>query len=298
VTRHLIHIGYPKTGSNALRGWFERHPQIAFADGGIAGFRTVYDIAIGGAGPDPFVRCRVTSAEGLATPHNRVGRPTVDYAALDSAGMAAAQARVCAELHALFPTAAILIVTRGFRSLLLSSYSQYVRTGGGEGFAAFCGAEAERVWNYDRLIRLYESAFGPANVLVLPYEWLRDDPAAFLRALADRLGLDPAEHRVPTVNAGLSPAAMAWFPRFARLMPPRLFARAATWEALDALARRLQRVRPLPAPDEAAVPASVLRRFEGCAEGLRSRPAFAPYLSDYRLGEAGQGSGASEAPAG
>src|SRR5262249_37217403 len=42
MTGHLIHIGYPKTGSNFLRAWFAQHPQLAYADGGIAGFLDAY----------------------------------------------------------------------------------------------------------------------------------------------------------------------------------------------------------------------------------------------------------------
>jgi len=37
--RRLIHIGDPKSVSNALRRWFGAHLQLAFVDGGLAGFR-------------------------------------------------------------------------------------------------------------------------------------------------------------------------------------------------------------------------------------------------------------------
>jgi Sulfotransferase family len=292
--RHLLHIGYPKTGSNALRAWFAAHPQVAFEDGAIAGFPTVYDIATSGAAAGPEVRCRVTSGEGLATPHPDVGRPSVGYGR-PAAAVAAAQARVCADLAALFPNASVLIVTRGFRSMILSAYSQYVRTGGTLGFAGFCATGLEAVWDYDRLIALYEAAFGAESVIVLPWEGLRDDPAAFARTLADHLGLDSPGPSLPAVNAAVSPAALAWFPRLARRLPPRLFARAAAGRRLEALARLLQRLSPLPLPSEAAIPASVLAGLDAAAARLRTRPAFAPYVRDYGFAGAAAGSGGAGA---
>ena len=42
MTGHLIHIGYAKAGSSFLRSWFAQHPQLAYAEGGIAGFPDVH----------------------------------------------------------------------------------------------------------------------------------------------------------------------------------------------------------------------------------------------------------------
>jgi len=295
MTRHLIHIGYPKTGSNALRAWFAAHPRIAFEDGAIAGWRSVYAIAAGPARSARAAAWRVTSGEGLATPHPQVGRPRVDYAGLRPGEIAAGQARVCGDLAALFPGAAILIVTRGFRAMLLSSYSQYVRTGGRLDFAAFCRTDSDGVWDFDRLIGLYEAAFGAGNVIVLPYERLRDDPQGFLADLAGRMDLDPHASSVPTLNAAVSPAALAWFPRLARRLPPALFARAEAGGALERAARLLQTLRPLPLPDESQVPEAILRRYRDCAARLRTRPGFAAYVRDYGGDPAGPGSEASAA---
>jgi hypothetical protein len=77
-------------------------------------------------------------------------------------------------------------VTRGFRSMMLSTYSQYVRTRGLASVAAVAalagsaGTVNQAPWNYDFLIRLYRCAFGEAKVMVLPFELLRDDASAFL----------------------------------------------------------------------------------------------------------------------
>jgi hypothetical protein len=49
MSRHLVHIGYPKAGSTYLQRWFASHPQLAYREGGIAGFPNVYALARDGA---------------------------------------------------------------------------------------------------------------------------------------------------------------------------------------------------------------------------------------------------------
>lgn len=303
---HLIHVGYPKTGSNALRRWFAGHPQIAFADGGLGGYRSVYEVAQRAAETGQAPRCRVTSAESLALPHVHVGRPALDYGDFDGAQMALAQERACAELKSLFPEATILIVTRGYAAMLFSSYSQYARTGGLLDFDDHSAslAEAAQVWDYSRLADLYERAFGAASVILLPHEWLRDDPAGFIAFLERRLGLDPIGPPLDPVNASLSPAAMAWYPRVGRRLRSlpggrgahRLFVRLARRRGLERAAALAQRLRPLPLPYEEAVRAELRVRFAGAAERLRAIPAYTPYLTDYGLAAEGPAGRASEAP--
>ena len=43
---HLIHIGFPKAASTFLQHWFDRHPEIAYRPGGLAGMHTVYDLSL------------------------------------------------------------------------------------------------------------------------------------------------------------------------------------------------------------------------------------------------------------
>ncbi|MBV8687500.1 MAG: sulfotransferase [Alphaproteobacteria bacterium] len=299
MTGHLIHIGYPKTGSNFLRRWFTEHPEVAFSHGGIAGYPNVYAIAGQAATPSEGVKWRVTSAESLTTPHAGIDEGDPDYQRLRRRPLPEAQARVCETLGAVFPGASILLVTRGFRSMLISAYSQYARTGGELTLDAFCrpdpvpGAAPANAWDYDRLIGLYERTFGAERLIVLPYELLRDDPQGFVEAVAGPLGLEPRAPAQARVNPSLSPAALAWYPRLNRLarrLPSgrlrSLYRRAAREGRLDGLAGLLQRLRPRPVPLEAGLGEDLLAPFEGRATKLASRPAYAPYLSDYLLPEA------------
>jgi hypothetical protein len=299
MTRHLIHIGYPKTGSNFLRGWFAAHPQLAFADGGIAGFGSVYDIARQAGGAATSALYRVTSAEGLATPHPQVGDAApVDYERMTRIMMPAAQADVCGTLADIFPNARVLIVTRGFRSMILSAYSQYVRTGGTLSFADFAaprGAGAQTfndAWNYDHMIELFRAAFAPEDVILLPYELLREDAGAFTAALEARLGLAPFQHRAERANRSLSPVELAWYPKVTRLigrlplgrLRPRIQARYFAAGRVNRLAGPigiLQRLRPQEPVTAASVPDAAVEACRGRAERLRDEPLYARYAAEY-----------------
>jgi hypothetical protein len=296
MTGHLIHIGYPKTGTTFLRRWLAQHPQLAYAEGGIAGFRDAYSIVRDGASQRTRPHYRVTSAEGLAIPHASFGRDDIDYESMQLSSIPAAQEEVCQSLAALFPNAHILIVTRGFRSVILSGYSQYVRTGGDQSLASVCtmaGPQGQGVWNYDYLIRLYRRAFGETKVIVLPYELLRDDAAAFLRQIANRLGL--AEIGVPTErpNPSLSAIELAWYPRLARRIRTlpvglrgrrkarQVYLRAVMTNRLRTPSALLQRLSPMAAVTEALLPPDLMDGYRVFATTLRDDPLYRPYARDY-----------------
>ena len=293
---HLIHIGYPKAGSNLLREWFTAHPQIRFADGGIAGFTSVYEIARHSAGARPDHRLAVTSSEGLASPHEHVG--------IAAGGRAPGarlspdeQARACATLGSVFPAAHVLLVTRGFRSILLSGYSQYLRAGGDIDLYAGRSEnppDTSWAWNYDLLTALYADAFGD-RLIVMPYELLRDDPDEFASALERRFGL--AHHPMPRsrANPSLSPVELRWYPRIARLVGAapvgarlrprvrRLYVRAAMRNRLRPLIRMLQTVRPAEPLVPGLVTDAMLEPYRGQADSLRDVPYYQPYLGDYLI---------------
>ena len=294
MTGHLIHIGYAKSGSTFLQNWFAQHPQLAYARGGIAGLHNVHSMARAAASQRSRPLYRVTSSEELATPHTSAGQPDVNYGEMQRNSMASAQTEVCESLCALFPNAYILIVTRGFRSMILSSYSQFVRTGGDESLAWVC-AEAERQepWNYDFLIGLYRKAFGDSNVIILPYELLREDAGAFLGEITKRLGL--ANIGVPPgrPNPSLSPIELVWYPRLTRRvrsLPLGAWGRRKAWQLYveAALSNRLrapiallQRLRPIPPLTDAPLTPERMNGFRGFATSLRDEPLYRAYARDY-----------------
>jgi len=288
MTGHLIHVGYPKTGSNFLRRWFREHPQLAYAEGGIAGYGGVYDIAREAAAPRPDVLYRVTSSESLTAPHRDAGRD--QHGQEDAIDPAVGQANVCALLAALFPNAHVLIVTRGFRSMIFSSFSQYVRSGAGVPLEEFVTHPLiGRPWDYDRVIGMYRGAFGAEKVVVMPWELLRDDLDRFVRTLEERLGL--AHFAAPSgrINTALSPAEMYWYPRLTRVVQrlpigsrlKRIYQRGIFLNRFHPAVAMLQRVRPGTPVTADAIPEPLIAAYRAKAQTLRENPLYAPYARDY-----------------
>jgi hypothetical protein len=291
--RHLIHVGYPKTGSTLLQQWFEQHPQIGYHPGGIAGFSGVYDLVTDRASLHGDIRVRVTSDESLVIGNSRPGKALTDPAEagdVDEAG----RDEICRTLAALFPTAIVLLVTRGMREMLLSSHSQHVRIGGSEPFVPAAAASwAARGYDYARWIERYRAAFG-SRLLVLPYELLRDDPRRFAGELEARLGLDHVPLPEQRINPSLSPVELVWYPRLSRAIRRlpighglrkailRRFVPSIGTRRLGMLVRLLQRVRPATPLTIDALPEEVaLRCFAGTADLLRDEPAFQAYAAEY-----------------
>ncbi len=290
---HLIHVGLPKTGSTFLQHWFERHPQIAYAKGGFAGFADIWKLPDLAAAPDQVWRCRVTSAEQLSYP---IAQPNADAVGPDTLrATVQAQEKVCATLLDLFPHAHLLVVTRGFAGVFRSSYSQYLREGGDQPAEKLLPLLAQvapfvGLYDYDRIAAMYRHRFG-ARVLVLPYEWLRDDRMAFLGAVAAPLGIEPFDPGPEPVNASLSVPQLRWYPRlasrFARVpigpLRRRLLAQhrwrtsRSGWGKLIGLLERTGPASP-PLPEFAP---EQLAHLAPLAAQLRTEPAFLPYALDY-----------------
>lgn len=291
---HLIHIGYAKAGSTFLQEWFAAHPELAYVKGGFGGFSSIWDLARQGAEPQRHVAYRVTSSEALPAPSVHVG--SRGHRGDDWGFTAAAQTAVCSTLAGLFPNARILLVTRGFRSASVSGYSQYVRRGGSRALSSLVrdAVPDDLLWNYDRVVRLYEAAFD-GRLIAMPYELLRDDARRFIAELQAQLGLSEPGPMPPRVNPSLSAAELRWYPQLSRLVEAlplrgdrrrRLLDRWVGWTWRNRMAPPiavLERLRPSPpiGPDE--IPDEVLEAFRGRAEALRGRPLYAPYASEYLL---------------
>lgn len=91
-------------------------------------------------------------------------------------------------LKQLFSKAKILIVIREQKSIINSLYFQYLSRGGSVGIRQFlAGNNPKQIYklnpshyNYDIVVSEYFDLFGRKNVLVLPYEMLKDKPECFI----------------------------------------------------------------------------------------------------------------------
>jgi hypothetical protein len=259
---------------------------------------------------DDAPRWVVTSAERLILPAvEGPGVPPVEGLRDPLPQMepiAALRRRVCARLRAMFGDATILIITRGFRSEMASSYSDALRWGlalSVEEFAslnqespAFEGLRAADALDYDAALRLYADTFGAENVVVLPFELLRDDPRGFLARLEQRLGLEPRYEQAGWHNRSLSGAELYWYPRFsrgveratARLGRPgaalrnRYHVHAIRSGRLKRSADVLTRVLRTPTVNPADhLPEEVVETCRGRASSVATNPDYAPYAAEY-----------------
>ncbi|MCA1631246.1 MAG: sulfotransferase [Acidobacteria bacterium] len=302
MAQHLIHIGYPKAGSTFLQAWFERHPEIRYAPGGLGGFSDVYELA---RPSDRVYAYYVTSFEGLATPHESAGGVRLEFGGAEPERVDRIkenQSGVCSLLKSIYPGSRVLIVTRGFRGMIVSAYSQSVRMGGRLHMDGMCRKLAERLsqdahhyYDYDFLIRLYADAFGEENLIVMPYELLRDDQDGFLAALEERLGLGRVEIKLGRVNPSLSPEELYWYPLISRAVSSaasRLgaarFRRIYTWYVRQTLENRLRHLikvlrflRPGGKITGDDFPAEILSYCEGKATLLEGQPLYTPYAAEY-----------------
>ena len=285
---HLLHVGYPKTGTKFLSEWFGAHPQLAYRLGSLAGYSDVYEVVRDGVAPRPGVLYRVTSFEGLTAPRRDPRGVIVSYD--DSVDPTRAQENICTSLAMLFPNAHVLIVTRGFRAMILSSFSQYVRSGGDATLEQLIArSPLADPWDYDRVVGMYRRAFGDHKVIVMPYELLRDDADRFLRTIEDCLGLTHFSVPPDRVNASLSPIEMYWYPRVTRTLCrlpigarlKRLYLHGVFVNRFRRAIALLQRVRPGTPVTADAIPDHVVAAYRGKARSLRDEPCYAPYARDY-----------------
>ena len=220
MAQHLIHIGYPKAGSTFLRAWFERHPELRYTPGGLGGFHNVYEIA---RPEETTHKYYVTSSEELSSPHKSAGGVPFEMSMRwmeHSARIKKDQADVCSVLKSLYPGSRIIIVTRGFKGIIISGYSQYVRAGGVLGTSKPVSDSVlsdayhyvYQYYDFDYLIQLYAEAFGEDNLIILPYELLRDDQDKFLSVLEEKLGLEHVDIKLGRLNPSLSPEELYWYP--------------------------------------------------------------------------------------
>jgi hypothetical protein len=241
----------------------------------------------------------VTSAESLSSPRVSDAAALEDPAkALAALDVAASRERVCHTLRRMLGPAAVLIVTRGFRDMLASNYAQYVRAGGRLHPRELYAPHAEQLatfLDYDAVIALYEATFGAEQVIVLPYELLREDAAAFVGEIERPLGLEAGNLAPPNLNRAPSPASLHWYrsfshvaARLAALLGPRLGRRAYALyvglifqDRLHRPASLLHGIFPGRELSAADVPDEVVEACRGRAAQLGHRRLHARYAEAY-----------------
>jgi hypothetical protein len=197
----LVHIGYHKSGSGWLRRLFFSNPASGF---GWVGKRTrshpvrrlvaarpfEFD---GAAFREEFVPLlRAIENEGLF--------PVVSFERFSGNPFSGGydSKEIANRLAEVFPDARILVVIREQRSMIVSTYKQYVREGGALPARHFIKpptSKSMRVpwfdlkhFEYHHLLSYYRQLFGSDRVLALTFEQFAADPVAFVQEIAQFAG--------------------------------------------------------------------------------------------------------------
>jgi hypothetical protein len=207
LTALLVHIGYHKTGTNWLQEELFGNPRTGYRWLGKQPLTHPVHTLVR-ARPFEFDAAAVRSdfEPMLADAEGAGLLPIVSFPRLSGHPYSGGyDSRLIADRIAqVFPEARILVVIREQRSMIVSTYKQYVNAGGQARLEHFLQPAKEREWRvpdfdyghfaYDGLIGYYRSLYDAAAVLVLPYErFVRDGPG-FVEAIARFAGREiPAD---------------------------------------------------------------------------------------------------------
>lgn len=312
MKKHLIHIGYPKTGSTFLQEWFRQNPQICYSTGGLAGFHSIYQLVKSSVTSDKNeFSCYVTSSEVISTRQTESGEVPIRYGKGEVSpaySIIDAQKNCCQLLKEIFPGAKILIVTRGLKKLLFSVFSQFAKVGGianlnelfvsptENNFAEMIG-NVKDDFGINHLFEMYANAFGKENIIILPYELLRDDKRKFLSLIEKEMGLEPFDGQIPRLNESLSPVELYWYPRiskrvsrFAQIFGQKGYEKIYRWYVKRTLknefswvVKTLNQIKPGQKVVESDFPEEILEHCRNFATILKDNPLYQPYLKEYLL---------------
>lgn len=166
-------------------------------------------------------------------------------------------------LHAVLPAAKVLITIREQKALAYSMYVEYLRQGGLASLQSFIGTGRENMsmspilradyLKFDRAVRFYIELFGNDNVLVLPYEILRKDRAAYFRRLGAFLNIEIDVQKLSATSVHRSVGATANISRYVanRFKAPHPLSSKQDWwgRFVDLGVRLVDRLAP-PALDD------------------------------------------------
>lgn len=213
----LLHIGYHKTGTTWLQRCVFRNAKAGFSF--VAGGKTLrpafvevdpsrFDPEIARRNFEPKIRkAQARSLVPVLSAERLSGNP--HFRSRDNEAIAV-------RLAAAFPDARVLVGIREQKSMLVSLYKQYVKRGGAASFQRYAttapGAQGAPPFPFDyleyhRLIGHYQTLFGAANVLVVPFELLRMQPSAYLERIGEFLGVPATKAEYRQMN--VSPSALS-----------------------------------------------------------------------------------------
>ncbi|MES2622491.1 MAG: hypothetical protein V4615_16690 [Bacteroidota bacterium] len=293
----LIHIGYPKAGSTYLHEWFTSHPCMLYNTHAISGFYHTHDLARYAESSSYIHDCFVLSNEDLS-----VWKGDVDIVGIKNArfyDVKNYQENLSETLHRIYPEAKVLIVTRGYTTYFQSLYSQYVSSGGALSFDDFkskFGSVFPDAYDYTFIVSLYRKIFGSENVILLPFELLKDNPTEFTAAIEEQIGIkERFKYKTERVNASFDKKILFAYRRISSGLVKLVSPLPYSWQKMiyGFYIQCLNKKRPHPWMEilgkwmntdiKMGGVEEILESLKGKSEILRNEKLYQPYLKEYLL---------------
>lgn len=294
----LLHIGFPKCGSTYLQQWFEKHPEIYFQPKHIAqGFYNAWELARYAEQNKNTPTSYVLSCEDLTLFKSE--RDPIGYRVFHESPGSRFQENVCQMLYDVFPTAKVLIITRGYTTIFNSVYSQYISMAGAlppKEFALSNQSLLCSMLDYNSTINRYREKFGTENVMVLPYELMRYDLEKFLTLIETALSIGkPFRLHSDKVNASYSKREMAAIQKTSEAvckliepLPYPVKRNLYEWYGKHLHSNRFAGFiywlsKMIKTDLDLAELEVLVNQMEGKASVLRNEPLHQPYLKEYLM---------------
>ena len=219
----LIHIGYPKSASTFLQKCVFKNEKSQSPFLPLSGGQAIQEFVLANefSFSSSIAMQAFQSSLSKATQSNLV--PVISNEILTGDQIAGKYwgRQVADRMYETFPNAKILIIIREQKSMILSSYKQYIKLGGTETIQKFIGTGEEKAGfgsichldflQFHLLISYYYNLFGKANVLVLPFELLKNDYSQFMDSILDFVNLPKnLQFENEKVNVGYGSFALAF----------------------------------------------------------------------------------------
>ncbi|NES23672.1 MAG: sulfotransferase [Symploca sp. SIO3E6] len=259
----IIHIGFPKAASSWLQQVIFNDEKLGFfSPWGLESAEAIEQFVI----PDSFHFSAESTFKvfepGLQEAASRGMVPIISHECLVGNQMAGTYygKEAADRIHNVFPEARILILLREQKSMVLSSYRQYIKSGGMKTIEDFMGATQRRpgfappcqltYLEYDLLIAYYQKLFGVDNVLVLPFELLKEKQQFLCQKVLSFAGLDGTpEYQQESKNVGFRGLTMEFRRKLNSVVKRPDFgnvqgSRSLAWRIAEKLSKILDRFVP------------------------------------------------------
>jgi hypothetical protein len=218
---NLVHIGLPKAGSTTLQNrLFAEQNYFAYIGKSASSYPSQCRELVNRISFQDSLAYDQARAESLVVQLYQGSKPLLMSDENFSIEGAADRRLVAERLHHLFKPAKVLLIVRAQLAMVQSMYLNHVRatylknvSGLGRRTITFSNWLEENygnevffpnrvALNYEPLVSNYERVFGADNVIVLPFEMIRDENSIFAASIADLLhmSLSTVRARLKTID--------------------------------------------------------------------------------------------------